>query len=101
MKPDKIKSTTPIKMPKIPELIRTTQVESISSFRVDQDTFFNSSTTSTKNCLIFESILLNKILQAWKDLNPQPSGLEPAALPVRATGLVGLGHPNQIYCTSF
>ena len=76
-----------MKIPKIPELTRTTQVESINSLRVDQDTFLSSSATSIKNCRIFENILFY-ILQAWKDLNPQPSGLEPAALPVRATGLI-------------
>jgi hypothetical protein len=52
-------SIVPIKKTKKAALIKTTQVESMSSCRVDQETFFNSTTTSEKNLVSFAIIAIN------------------------------------------
>gem|GEM_PF-2860281 len=61
------------------EINMTITVEFNISFFVGQETFF----ISKKTLLIYSKNLFITILgQAWRDLNPQPSGLEPDALPL-------------------
>ena len=78
--------------------IITIHVELISSFFVDQETFFISVLTSLKNLISFfiivynslgpsiryyapqDQLLLRKSWQAWRDSNPQHADLETAAL---------------------
>ena len=57
---ESMKSVTAMKTPKIAELIRMTHVESRTSCRVDQETFFNSTTTSETKFWIFPNIFISK-----------------------------------------
>jgi len=53
---ERAKSVTAISKPKVIELIKTIQVESISSLLVGQETFFNSTITSPTKFLILLTI---------------------------------------------
>ena len=69
----------------------TTEVAEIVSFLEGQVTFFSSTLTSLRNCLIsFGLIIVSPHWQARRDSNPQHPDLESGALSVRATGLLDL-----------
>src|SRR5690242_14893240 len=54
---ERAKSVTPMSKPNAIELIKTIQVESINSFLVSQETFFNSTMTSMTKFRILLTIL--------------------------------------------
>ena len=76
-------------MPNKKELNITISVESTSSLRVVQETFFISAMTSPINfwILLIIPTLTFQIKQAWQESNLQRTVLETVALPIGATGL--------------
>ncbi len=79
-----MKSTAPIKRASKNTVIITIPVEPMSSFFVDQETFFNSVLTSLKNLIGFFSIFIPQFWQAWRD---SPTSLRTQASLRRLTSL--------------
>jgi hypothetical protein len=119
------KSANATNTPKISTVTITTIVESISSFRVGQDDFFNSTVTSARKsrtlrngfviycyslsplrhpdqpiCLQERWPRLHRSWHARRDLNPQPTVLETVALPIELLAYPhhGLVHPESHQC---
>src|SRR6266540_5929096 len=84
----------------------TTTVVPMTSFLPGQLTFFISTQTSRKKSRVmghhsrigFIPLSARSFLwQGWRDSNPQPTVLETAALPIRATPLLGSNFPFLVH----
>ena len=85
---ERAKSAIAINNPKTAELTITTQVDSNNSFRVDQETFLSSTTTSAINFFIF--VIISLKTTGLAGLEPTPTVLETAALPLELQAYIPL-----------